>query len=66
MLVSDIGRLCPTRIDHDDPSAPLAKPLKASLDVGRRHDRAIRNDGIAPDHEEVIGAIDIRHGQQQG
>ena len=52
-------------VDDDESSAPLAQGPQASRHVGRRHHRAVRDEGIGSEDEEVVGAVDVGDGDGQ-
>jgi hypothetical protein len=50
-----------TRVDDDDLSAALADRADPPPHVGRRQQRAVRDERIGPEDQQVIGAIDVGH-----
>ncbi len=65
MLVGELRRLAAPRIDHDDPSAAFPNLGETRADAGSRHQAAVRDHRVRADHQQVIGAVEIRHRHQE-
>ena len=63
--VRERRRLRPPRIDDHEPPAARLELLQPALDAGRRHQAAVRGERVRAEDEEVAGAVDVRHGQEE-
>ncbi len=60
VLVGDLRRLRPSRVDHHEPPAARAQRRNALLESRRAHDRAAGGDRVAADADEQLRAIHVR------
>ncbi len=65
VLVGDVGRLGAARVDHHHAPAAGAQRREPALHVRRGHDRAVAHHGVAADHEQMVGAVEVGHREHQ-
>ncbi len=65
MVVGDLGGLRAARVHQHELAAPGPDVGEPPLHVRRRHQRAVRGQGIAADEQEEVGAVHVGHGQEQ-
>ncbi len=66
VLVGQAGGAGTPGIDHHQPSAPLPQGGDPPRPVGSGGEAPVRLDRVGPQHQEVIGAVDVGHGDGGG
>ena len=65
VAVGQRGGLGASRVHHHQPAAALPQLLEAPLEARRGHHAAVRDDRVGAEDQQVVGAIDVGHRQQQ-
>ncbi len=65
VLVGLVGGARPARVHHHDLAAALADPPQAAAHVGRGQEAAVRHQRVGAEHQQVVAAIQVRHGHAQ-
>ena len=65
MLGGLLRRARHARIDDDDLAAALADPADAAARVGRRKQRAVGDEWVGAEDQEVIGPVEVGHRDAQ-
>jgi hypothetical protein len=61
VLVGVLRGAAAARVDHDDLAAALADPPEPAAHVWRGHQAAVRRERVGPQHQQVVGAVHVRH-----
>ena len=60
VLVRDLGGARAARVDHDDLAPTRPDSLEPASDVRGGHQRSVGHQRIRTEHEEVLGAVEVR------
>ena len=60
MFTGQLGGLGEARVDHHQLAAPAGELLDPLAHIRHRPQTAVGGDGIGPQHQEIVGAVDIR------
>ena len=60
VLVGDLGRAAAARVDHDDAAAALPDRAQPAAHVGRGQQAAVGGERVRAEHQQVVGAVDVR------
>src|SRR5437660_940580 len=52
-------------VDDDELAAPFPQLRKAPGDSARRHQTAVRGQGVRPQHEKKVGPVDVGHREEE-
>ena len=65
VFVGFLGGLRPARIDDDETTTTRSERAQARGKVGRREQTAVGRERVRAEHEEIVGAVDIRDRDRQ-
>ena len=65
VLVGGLGGFGAARVDHHEPAATLLDGLQAAGEVGGGCEAAVRLEGVGAQHEQVVGPVEVGHGEGQ-
>ena len=60
-----LGRSAAARVDDHDLAAALADRAQAAAHVGRGQQRAVGDQGVGAEDQQVVGAVDVGHGDAE-
>ena len=65
VAIGDSCRLGAPRVDHHQPAAAMSELFETLAKPRRRHHAAVGHNRVGAEHEQIRGAVDIGHRQEQ-